>query len=103
MWEVFIPEKRDDTGWRFEFVRFQDVRDAQKLGKKLDQIIIGREKIHVNILRYRAHRWEEAKKRTQDENVVKCTDTRSLGRSRITPGMSYRRYLNQIQNKEKRL
>lgn len=50
--EVVIPSKRDKRGMRFRFARAIDVRDPDRFAIKLDNIIIGSEKIYVNIPRF---------------------------------------------------
>lgn len=47
--EVIIPPKRDVRGKRYGFVRFVEVQNAELLATKLDNIFIGRRKLHVNI------------------------------------------------------
>ncbi|MCI01860.1 hypothetical protein A2U01_0022889, partial [Trifolium medium] len=50
--EVVIPVKRNKLGRRFGFARFAHVRDEERFGIKLDNIIIGRNKIFVNSPRF---------------------------------------------------
>jgi hypothetical protein len=50
--EVVIPAKRDKGGRRFGFARFDRVRDVRQLEKELDTILIGRDKISVNLSRF---------------------------------------------------
>lgn len=50
--EVVIPNKRDKRGKRFGFVRFFEVRDPFRFAVRLDNIIIGRQKIFVNLPRF---------------------------------------------------
>lgn len=50
--EVVIPPKRDKQGRRFGFARFVDVRDPHFFATKLDNIIIGRRKMFVNIPKF---------------------------------------------------
>ncbi|PNX60436.1 hypothetical protein L195_g060180, partial [Trifolium pratense] len=50
--EVVIPAKRDRGGRRFGFARFDHVWDVRKFGFELDGIIIGRDKICVNVSRF---------------------------------------------------
>jgi hypothetical protein len=50
--EVVIPVKRDKGGRRFGFARFDRVRDVRPLEKELDTIIVGRDKISVNLSRF---------------------------------------------------
>jgi hypothetical protein len=50
--EVVIPAKRDKGGRRFGFARFDHVSDAYRLEYELDNIIVGRDKISVNLSRF---------------------------------------------------
>ncbi|CAJ2662966.1 unnamed protein product [Trifolium pratense] len=50
--EVVIPAKRDKGGRRFEFARFDRVADPRKLEIDMDNILIGRVKISVNLSRF---------------------------------------------------
>ncbi|MCI15025.1 RNA-binding protein 25-like, partial [Trifolium medium] len=50
--EVVIPVKRDIRGRRFGFARFTSVTNPLLFERELDTIIIGRDKIAVNISRY---------------------------------------------------
>lgn len=50
--EVVIPPKLDKLGRRFGFVRFWRIRDPDRFAIKLDNIIIGSTKIHVNCPRF---------------------------------------------------
>jgi hypothetical protein len=50
--EVVIPAKRDKGGRRFGFARFDQVRDVRRLEHELDTILIGRDKISVNLFRF---------------------------------------------------
>ncbi|MCH90275.1 RNA-binding protein 25-like, partial [Trifolium medium] len=54
--EVVIPAKRDLGGRRFGFARFHRVFDIRRFESELDSIIIGRDKISVNLSRF--HRVE---------------------------------------------
>ncbi|MCI11293.1 hypothetical protein A2U01_0032393 [Trifolium medium] len=58
--EVIIPAKRDKGGRRFGFTRFDRITDSRRFEYELDNIIIGREKISVNLSRFQ-HR-EDARK-----------------------------------------
>ncbi|KAG4906982.1 hypothetical protein JHK84_055506 [Glycine max] len=46
--EIFISKNRNKHGRRFGFVKFEGVENAQKLEWKLDNIIFGGLKMHVN-------------------------------------------------------
>jgi hypothetical protein len=50
--EVVIPAKRDKGGKRFGFARFDQVLDARRFEQALDKILVGRDKISVNLSRY---------------------------------------------------
>lgn len=50
--EVVIPDRRNKAGKRFGFVRIWDVIDSKSLERRLDNIIIGSTKIHVNLPRF---------------------------------------------------
>ncbi|XP_057423063.1 uncharacterized protein LOC130716997 [Lotus japonicus] len=52
VWDVFISSKRDQAGRRFGFVRFLDVKDSRKLEQDLDNIMIGKMKLHANLPRF---------------------------------------------------
>ena len=47
--EIFIAKNRNKNGRRFGFVRFEGVKDAQKLEWTLDNTVFGGLKMHVNI------------------------------------------------------
>ncbi|GAU22766.1 hypothetical protein TSUD_129780 [Trifolium subterraneum] len=57
--EVVIPAKRDKGGKRFGFTRFDLVDDKREFEYMLDNIIIGRDKISVNVSRF--HRTDRSK------------------------------------------
>ncbi|PNX93423.1 hypothetical protein L195_g016577 [Trifolium pratense] len=50
--EVVIPARRDRRGERYGFARFDNVIDIRKFEYELDGIIIGRDKLSVNISRF---------------------------------------------------
>lgn len=50
--EVIIPPKRDDRGKRYGFAGFFEVQNAEVLTVELDNIFIGRRKLHVNLPKY---------------------------------------------------
>lgn len=50
--EVVIPPRRNKWGKRFGFARFVEVHDPRLFAVKLDNIIFGANKIHVNIPRF---------------------------------------------------
>ncbi|XP_057443861.1 uncharacterized protein LOC130736017 [Lotus japonicus] len=52
VWAVFISPRRDRRGKRFGVVRFMNVQDPKQFEWKLDGIIIGSTKLHVNIPRF---------------------------------------------------
>ncbi|CAJ2637956.1 unnamed protein product [Trifolium pratense] len=64
--EVVIPAKRDKGGRRFRFAWFDRVADPRKLEIDMDNILIGRVKISVNLSRF--HR-PEGNNSGEDRNV----------------------------------
>lgn len=52
VYEVVIPYRSGKNGCKYGFARFIDVREPEILGIKLDNIIIGSQKIHANIPRF---------------------------------------------------
>ncbi|MCH85843.1 hypothetical protein A2U01_0006695, partial [Trifolium medium] len=90
--EVVIPIKRDKGGRRFGFARFDKVPDTRRFESELDNIIIGRDKIAVNLSRF--HRSEgfersgvrsgdrmgEGDNRRSDAMKVGVNNTRYLSR-----------------------
>ncbi|PNX90906.1 hypothetical protein L195_g047034 [Trifolium pratense] len=71
--EVVIPTKRDVGGRRFGFARFSRVTDVRGFELKFDNIIIGRDKISVNLARYQRVEGE----RRFDRNQVRKEGRRS--------------------------
>ncbi|MCH94716.1 RNA-binding protein 25-like, partial [Trifolium medium] len=63
--EVVIPVKRGVGGHRFGFARFYRVVDTRRFESELDSIIIGREKISVNLSRF--HRVEGERRPERDQ------------------------------------
>jgi hypothetical protein len=70
--EVVIPAKRDKGGRRFGFARFEQVQDARLLEQELDTILVGRDKISVNLSRF--HRFDAKK-----SGVFRREDGREVG------------------------
>ncbi|KAH1138609.1 hypothetical protein GYH30_028210 [Glycine max] len=50
--EIFIPKHRNKEGRRYGFVRYKGVSSASYMERKLDNIIVGGLKLHVNIPKY---------------------------------------------------
>lgn len=50
--EVYIPPRRNKDGDRFGFVRLSKVNDAKAMEVRLNTILIGNQKLPVNIPRY---------------------------------------------------
>ena len=50
--EVIIPSKGDRRGKKYGFVRFKSVRDERSMVLQLDNIFIGRKKLHANVPRF---------------------------------------------------
>ncbi|KAK2362293.1 zinc finger CCCH domain-containing protein [Trifolium repens] len=66
--EVVIPAKMDKGGRCFGFARFDQVRDVQRFEQELDRIMVGRDKISVNLSRF--HRTETAWRPVTDTKDV---------------------------------
>jgi len=49
--EIFISKQKNKNGRRFGFARFRGVKDAHKLAKEMDRMVIGGLKLYVNIPR----------------------------------------------------
>ena len=47
--EVFIARNRNKWGKRYGFVRFKGVKDVTTLERKLDSLVVGGLKMHVNV------------------------------------------------------
>ncbi|PNX77072.1 hypothetical protein L195_g033033 [Trifolium pratense] len=69
--EVVIPTKRDKGGRRFGFARFDRVVDTRRFETELDNIIIGRDKISVNLSRFQRH--EDSRKKDCRSDVRRDT------------------------------
>lgn len=52
MREIFISKQKNKNGRRYDFARFKGVKDAHKLARELDQMVIGGLKMYVNIPKY---------------------------------------------------
>ncbi|KAG4982806.1 hypothetical protein JHK87_027555 [Glycine soja] len=50
--EIFISKQRNKEGRRYGFVRYKGVSNASYMERKLDNIIVGGLKLHVNIPKY---------------------------------------------------
>ncbi|GAU50167.1 hypothetical protein TSUD_188410 [Trifolium subterraneum] len=66
---VVIPVKKDKGGKRFGFARFDNVGDARRFGLYLDTIIIGRDKISVNLSRFQRDRGGRHTNQKHEGNV----------------------------------
>ncbi|XP_057415291.1 uncharacterized protein LOC130710149 [Lotus japonicus] len=73
VWEVFIPGKRNKRGVRFGFVRFLDVQNESALEQRLQQIVIGAERVQVNLAKY-------SKDVETSKGVILRKPTRNYGR-----------------------
>lgn len=73
--EVVIPSKRNKWGKRFGFARFADLSNPRLFAVKLDNIIFGSNKIHVNLPRF--ERESKGTKRWEYEEAPK-KDTRKV-------------------------
>lgn len=61
--EIFIPKQRNKEGGQYGFVRYKGVSNASYLERKLDNIVVGGLKLHVNIPKYGRG------KETQEQNA----------------------------------
>ncbi|XP_057432091.1 serine/arginine-rich splicing factor SC35-like [Lotus japonicus] len=52
LWDLYIPQKRDRWGRRFGFVKFLNVTNPSYLVERLDQLVVGGRKLHVNFPRF---------------------------------------------------
>lgn len=68
--EVVIPAKRDKLGKRFGFARAVNVYEPERFVVKLDNIIIGREKLMVNLPRFHRELYEHPKPLPQKPKPV---------------------------------
>jgi RNA recognition motif-containing protein len=50
--DVYIPKKVDKWGRKFGFVKFKDVRDADEMFKKLQEVWYGTTKLSVKRARF---------------------------------------------------
>ena len=67
--EIFISKNRNKPGRRYGFVRFEGVENAQNLEWKLDNIIFGGLKMHVNTPKF--GRNKVAKTNSEAKKVAK--------------------------------
>lgn len=79
--EVVIPNRRNIAGKRFGFVRFWEVTNIKLMERRLDSIIIGATKIHVNTPRFSRAEERHVKRRPAQGDVqvpkaMKETSTR---------------------------
>ncbi|KAF1884568.1 hypothetical protein Lal_00028447 [Lupinus albus] len=72
--DVIIPQKRDNSGNKFGFVRFKQVEEDEKLLKALEQVWIGNYKIKINSSRF---------KRKADRNYRRVPPSRN---KTLSPG-----------------
>jgi hypothetical protein len=50
--EVLIPNKRNKYGKKFGFVRFRKLQNPEGLETRLDNIILGENKLHLNLPKF---------------------------------------------------
>jgi hypothetical protein len=86
--EVVIPAKRDKGGRRFGFARFYQVSDARRFARELDNLIIGRDKISVNISRY--NRFEGTRRQDDQRENRKEKGVHQSNEGRLGEGQSHR-------------
>ncbi|GAU46303.1 hypothetical protein TSUD_283280 [Trifolium subterraneum] len=99
--EVVIPAKRDRGGKIFGFARFDRVGDARRFEKDLDNIIIGRDKISVNLSRYQ--RLDDVRRKNNNNEVSKGIEgTRRAAGSNGEKNDKYGKHLYEQQNYQQR-
>lgn len=86
--EVIIPGRRDKYGKRFSFVRFFDVLEEECLAVKLVNILIGDQKLFVNIPRF-----QRGKKVQEGERVA------AKGKAKVSVRMEQKRVDNMFFSK----
>ncbi|KAH1061092.1 hypothetical protein GYH30_004538 [Glycine max] len=59
--EVFIARNRNKRGKRYGFVRFKGVKDVTWLERKLDNLVVGGLKMHVNVSKHGRERTSHGK------------------------------------------
>ena len=59
--EVFIARNRNKRGKRYRFVRFKGVKDVTWLERKLDNLVVGGLKMHVNVSKHGRERTSHGK------------------------------------------
>jgi hypothetical protein len=104
--EVVIPAKRDRGGRRFGIARFAHVTDARRLEAELASLIIGRDKISVNLSRYhRSHNYrrQDDWKQGRMEKGVNCSIEGRKGEGHRLRSLSHKenRVLNSPKQVEK--
>ncbi|XP_029125646.1 uncharacterized protein LOC114915299 [Cajanus cajan] len=65
--EVFVAQRKNKWGREYGFVRFAGVTDAMALADQLDKIVIGNNKMHVNIPKYRRWEWRRTEHKAKTE------------------------------------
>ncbi|CAJ2661781.1 unnamed protein product [Trifolium pratense] len=82
--EVVIPARRDRRGERFGFARFEKVTDIRRFEYELDGIIIGRDKISVNISRFQRPERQHDQSKGDGENKATRTTKKDHNRGSKT-------------------
>ena len=67
--EVFISRRLNKWGRRFGFVRFFEVRNVGRLERDLNQIYIGKKKLHVNVPRYKRNEMESKRQEKETRSI----------------------------------
>ena len=74
--EVFIPQKRNNQGRRYGFVRYKGVRDMHQLQQQLDNMVFGGLKMNVNVSKYgRAKKGEPQTEKEKGQKHTKAEKT----------------------------
>ena len=71
--EVFIARNRNKWGKRYGFVRFKGVKDAMTLERKLDSLVVGGLKMHVNVSKHGR------------ERIIRGEDSRGPQQEKLKP------------------
>jgi hypothetical protein len=91
--EVVIPAKRDKGGRRFGFARFDQVTDSRRFAIELDNLIIGRDKISVNLSRFNRpegfRRYDDGRACRKERGIQRSFDDRKGEGNRYRPPSRY--------------
>ncbi|KAK2428108.1 splicing factor 3B subunit [Trifolium repens] len=77
--DVYIPKKVDKWGRKFGFVKFKDVRDADEMFKKLQEVWYGTTKLSVKRARFGKEDQKEEDSGTKTGKGTRCADVEDEG------------------------